>query len=128
MPEFTFAFITFTLIGVAHTIFHSVCKVFQAHHIVADILAVRHIVRVKKSLAGVRKCDKKRPNSTAETTVPLKLLTDMSVHILSLIAVLTASLHLHCGKLRLCGLVGGGVNELVELCGALLCTAATEKS
>ena len=44
---------------VAHTIFHSVCKVFQAHHIVADIFAVRHIVRVKKSLAGVRKCDKK---------------------------------------------------------------------
>ena len=40
---------------VAHTIFHSVCKVFQAHHIVADIFAVRHIVRVEQSLAGVRK-------------------------------------------------------------------------
>ena len=44
---------------VAHTILHAVCKVFQAHHIVADILAVRHIVGMEKSLAGVRKCDKK---------------------------------------------------------------------
>ena len=50
---------------VAHTIFHAVCKVFQAHHIVADILAVRHIVGMEKSGSAI-----KRPNSTAETTVP----------------------------------------------------------